>query len=71
MKKQFNVRICKTDAALQEATAAVYSPMKLDSQGDFMTIPGVKAAQQGSMKAGRTFVDKNHDGLPLNAFVSE
>jgi hypothetical protein len=46
--------------------------MTLDSQGDFMTPEGIKAASEKFMKSGRTTaIDVNHSGVPVNAFITE
>lgn len=72
MEKQIFVNISKTDADKQSATGVVFAPNKLDTQGDFMSTQGVEAAAEKFMKSGRTTnIDVNHNGVPVNAFISE
>lgn len=66
------IRFQKTDAAQQVASGLIFAPMVLDSQGDYMTAEGIKAASERFMKSGRTTaVDVNHSGQPVSAFISE
>lgn len=72
MNKTLNIEIAKTNEEQQTASGLVYAPMIRDSQGDFMTAPAIKEAQQRFMKSGRmAAIDIDHDGKFVDAFVCE
>lgn len=72
MEKQITARIIKTDHREQTASGLIFSPMVLDSQGDFMSAEGIQAASEKFMKAGLTrSIDVAHSGVFVDAFISE
>lgn len=60
---QKTIKFEKFDAAKQITYGTVYSPLKIDSQGDFMTAAGIEKIAHGFVGDGlQKNIDTNHDG---------